>query len=320
MVALPRRFRRWLLELADPSVRLRVLTRVLDRPDDDPEVAAARREIGREGWAARVLAEQLPGGTWAVQPATERNLYLPKYLATNWRLIVLSELGVGGSHPRVRRALRSFLSVYAHPKVAALGGKGSETCFTGNAVRLLATFGLADDPRTRRAIDWLVRAQKPDGGWHCFPSKVGTLDGWEPLAAFAALPPGARSAAVDRAVGQGAEFYLDRGLLREGRSRYAPWYRLHYPNHYYYDLLVGLTMLVRLGYADDRRLRPALDLLERKRRPDGTWAVDAHHPDVEGPDYVPRTPVYPFVLEYPGVASAWITAGALEVLHACGRA
>ena len=128
-----------------------------------------------------------------------------------------------------------------------------------------------------------------------------------------------RTAATDRAAARGAEFYLERGLLREGRTPYAPWWRLHYPNHYYYDLLVGLNLLVRLGHAEDRRLRPAVDRLVSMRRPDGSWNVDAVHPDVEGDDYVPRTPVYPFVLELPGRPSRWITASALEVLRACGR-
>ncbi|HYA11314.1 MAG TPA: hypothetical protein VEH10_06585 [Thermoplasmata archaeon] len=327
MPKLPGKLGRWLLRGSDPSVRYRVLRTVLGRPASDPALVDAARAIGREGWAAGILAEQLPGGQWATSRATPDSLYHPKYTATNWRLLVLSELGVRGTDPRVRRAVDLFLRVYASRKEDALGGPASEACFTGNAVRLLVAFGRGDDRRTRRAIDWIVRSQKPDGGWHCFPSKVGTLDAWEPLAALAALPRPSRSAAADRAAAQGAEFFLDRALLHEGRGSYAPWLRLHYPTHYYYDLLVGLTMLVRLGYADDRRLRPALARLEARRRPDGSWALDALHPDVEGPDllrytaaYVDHRPFYPFALEMPGLPSRWITAGALEVLRACGRA
>jgi hypothetical protein len=312
--------RRWLLRESDPSVRYRVLTSLLGRSADDPSVVAARRSIGREGWAAKILAEQLPPGHWVTPKTDARSLYVPKYIATNWRLIVLAELGVSGRDPRVRRAVELFLKAYAGPTEDALGGRSGEACFTGNAARMLLALGWGDDPRTRRAIAWILRRQKPDGGWHCFPSRVGTLDAWEPLAALAAIPPASRSAAVDRAVERGAEFYLDRGLLREGRGTYRPWLRLHYPTHYYYDLLVGLSMLARLGYGSDRRLRPALDRLEAMRNADGSWNLDLHHPDVEGSDYVPRTPVYPFALEYSGQPSRWITTVALETLRACGRA
>ncbi len=317
---------RWLLQDSDPSVRYRVLTRLLGRDERDPEVARARREIGRTGWVADLLANQLPGGQWVVPRISGDSLYRPKYIATNWVLIVLAELGASARDPRVRRALDLFLRVYSG-RGSSLGGSGSEACFTGNAVRLLAEFGRLDDARTRRAVDWIVRTQKPDGGWHCFPSRHGTLDAWEPLAGLAAIPPASRSAAVDRAVERGAEFFLERGLLREGRGSYAPWLRLHYPNHYYYDVLVGLSMLVRLGYADDRRLRPAVQRLERRRLPDGSWPQDALHPDVDEAErriylssYVGRHPFYPLALEIPGEPSRWITVSALEVLDACGRA
>ena len=81
-------------------------------------------------------------------------------------------------------------------------------------------------------------------------------------------------AAIDR----GCEFYLERGLLRQG-GRYDPWYRLHSPYHYYYDILVGLEFMTTQGRGDDPRLAPALELLRKKRRPDGRWLMDAVHPD-----------------------------------------
>lgn len=317
-MALPRGLRNWLLaEDADPSVRYRVLHELLEHPADDPEVVAARKRIGRRGWAARILREQHPQGQWATPGTTGRELYRPKYVATNWRLLVLSDLAVGGKNPRIAKAVRLFLRRFSGPS-EGLGGRGSEVCFTGNAVRMLARFGYLDDPRTRRSIDWLVRHQKEDGGWHCFPSRTGTLDCWEALAAFAALPPGARSPSIHRAIERGAEFYLERGLLREGRRPYAPWLRLHYPVHYYYDLLVGLDVLTALGYGDDSRMRPALSRLERMRNRDGSWNLDAHHPDSEDPNYRVRGPFYPFGLEVPGRPSRWITTTALLVRKRAG--
>ncbi len=318
-MALARGIQNWLLDPdADPSVRYRVLTELLDKPEDDPEVVRERKEIGRNGWAAQLLRHQHPEGQWVTPGASAFELYRPKYIATNWRLLVLADLGVPGKNPRIAKAVKLFLGRFSGPS-GGLGYRGSEVCFTGNAVRMLVRFGRLEDSRLRPAIDWLVRHQKSDGGWHCFPSRSGTLDAWEAMAAFAALPPAARTAPVRRAIERGAEFYLDRGLLREGRIPYAPWMRSHYPVHYYYDLLVGLDVLTALGYGDDHRIRSVLDRLEAKRNRDGTWNLDALHPDSEDPEYRTRGPFYPLGLEVPGRPSRWITTTALTVLRRAGR-
>ncbi len=131
--------------------------------------------------------------------------------------------------------------------------------------------------------------------------------------------PGVPQPGVVRSIERGAKFYLDRLLFREGQNPYAPWFRLHYPVHYYYDILVGLDVLTSLGYGDDPRMRPALDRLEKMRNRDGTWNLDAHHPDSEDPNYQFRGPFYPLGLEVSGRPSRWITTSALTVLMRAGR-
>ncbi len=84
------------------------------------------------------------------------------------------------------------------------------------------------------------------------------------------------------AVERGAEFFLERHLNRQG-ARYAPWYRFHYPVHYYCDLLVGLDFMTALGYSGDRRLGYATSLMRKKRRADGRWNLDAINPEPESP-------------------------------------
>ncbi len=104
--------------------------------------------------------------------------------------------------------------------------------------------------------------------------------------------------------------------MNEGPSPYPPWFRIHYPNHYYYDVLVGLRMLTRLGYANDRRMSAAFRWLLRKRRADGRWPLEAVHPDLD-PDrggYEMRGPVYSTWLERAGAPSRWATVEALSVL------
>jgi hypothetical protein len=129
------------------------------------------------------------------------------------------------------------------------------------------------------------------------------------MSAFAAYPKQKWTQSIKRAVERGAEFYLNRELHKQGQH-YEPWYRFHFPEHYYYDLLVGLDFLTALGYGSDKRLSYAVNLLKQKRRPDGKWNLDAVHPD--GPHYT--RPPTPFSLEQVGEPSKMITLKALSVL------
>ncbi len=217
--------------------------------------------------------------------------------------------------PRIRRAAKLILKRWSG-RGGPLSGQDSEICVTGNAVRTLIRFGYLDHPSVQRSLRWIVRTQKPDGGWHCFPSRTGTLDGWEGLAAMAEIPEAERDPTVRRSIERGAEFYLQRRLMREGQLRYGPWLRIHYPNHYYYDVLVGLRLLTRLGYGGDPRIEPALDWLRGKQGADGTWSLDADHPDLDPRQggYVVHGPVFPLRLEPPNAPSRWATVEALSVL------
>lgn len=307
----------WLLQDEQPAVKYHTLIDLLDKAPSDPEVRETYKMIPRRGWAASILKQQDPKGTWGSgfsAPTWESGFYGPKYIATNWQLLVLSDLGLTHNTPAIKKACELYLSEVSGPE-GCLGGSGSETCITGNLARMMIRFGYKDDPRISSALTWLVEAQKEDGGWHCFPSNNGTLDCWEALAAFNALPRAKWTRSIKRSVERGAEFYLERELSREGGERYEPWFRFHYPWHYYYDLLVGLDVLSALGCAGDRRMWSAIEVLKGKRRPDGTWATDTSHPDIgAGADYSLRKPAKPLILEEPGEPSKLVTLLALRVL------
>ena len=122
----------------------------------------------------------------------------------------------------------------------------------------------------------------------------------------------------------GAEFFLERGLHKQG-ARWEPWYRFHYPVHYYYDVLVGLDFITALGYSGDKRSAYAISLLKEKKRSDGRWNVDANRPE-DSPALAafrkknPRSKdLTPIVLEKPGQASKMITLKALKILSRFGE-
>jgi hypothetical protein len=308
----------WLLEENQPSVRYYTLTDLLDRKDDDPAVRAARARIPVAGWASDILDRQGPNGFWERrEPRTVKEylyfLWFPEFSATIWSAIVLADLGLTSADPRIQKTADRIFE-YKLGLSSMINLYHEEMCAVGNAARTLTRFGYGDDARVRRLYDWILDDQRPDGGWNCSQGTPGTLERWEPLSALAALPKSKRSNRMEQAIERGAEFFLERELFREGR-RYPPWFRFHYPNHYFYDVLVGADLLTKLGYSGDRRLRPALKIVRGKRRRDGAWNVDRANPDAPASLlglHVKK--VRPLQLERPGRPSKWITLTALRVL------
>ncbi len=309
----------WLLEEDQPSVRYHTLVDLLGRREDDPDMRETHSRILRVGWAHDLLRTQKPKGYWeAHEPRTVREwvsfLRFPTFGSSIWKGIVLSDLGLTAADLRVRR-LADLIFEYKLHLSSEVNLFTEEVCIVGNVAGMLTQFGYGDDRRVRKLYAWMIEDQREDGGWNCAAGKPGTLDCWEALAAFATIRKANRAAAMERAISRGAEFYLERKLFEEGQ-RYAPWFRFHYPTHYYYDVLVGLDVLTRLGYAGDRRLEPALQILREKRRSDGTWVLDRVHPDEEpgsGRGAAVRK-VRPLALERAGEPSKWITLTALRVL------
>lgn len=311
---------RWLLQEEQPAVRYLTLRNLLGRSEDDGEVEAARQAIPVGGWVSEILAKQTPDGTWGERA----NLYTPKYLSTNWMLLVLSDLGVQRDNPNISKACDRWIRAFSKEDggFGADGAGRSHLCIVGNTARALVKFGYAGHPKVRSAFEWMVRNAAERGGWSCFGSGRN-LDSWEPMSAFAVYPREKWTKSMKNVVEKGAEFYLERELHRQG-EHYEPWYRTHYPIHYYYDMLVGLEFMTALGYGNDRRLGHAVEWLKRKRRPDGKWNLDAAHPDVEGgmAEWYrghPKQKPTPFTLERVGEPSKMITLRASQVLDRLGE-
>ncbi len=307
----------WLLEPDQPAVRYLALTQLQGRKETDEEVRKAREWIPATGWAAQILAEQSPGGWWV----SGEKLYTPKYLSTNWMLLTLSDLGLTKSDERISRACRLWIERFSKPDggFGLDGGTRGHLCITGNTARALVKFGYAGHPKVRSAFEWMVKSAAPLGGWSCFGSGRN-LDSWEPLSAFAVYPKEKWTRGMKQVVEKGAEFFLEKEMHVQG-GHYEPWYRFHYPAHYYYDLLVGLDFMTQLGYGGDRRLGHAVRAMKKKRRPDGKWNLDAVHPDVGNyggiaqwfKDHPKQAPTS-FALERVGDPSKMITLRCLQVL------
>jgi hypothetical protein len=114
-----------------------------------------------------------------------------------------------------------------------------------------------------------------------------------------------------------AELFLRHRIVfshRTGEIGDPAWLRLRYPAYWHYGVLQALLKLVPLGLLTDPRAADALDLVERKRRPDGTWAPEGTYWR-RG-----RTGTGNEVVDWGSSGpNAMLTLSALRVLRAAGR-
>ena len=98
----------WLLEAENPSVRYFTLTELLDKPENDSEVAAAKAGIMSSAPVAKILSKQEPGGYWG----KPEDFYMrgAKYKGTVWNLLILAQLGADGKDERIGRACDFILN------------------------------------------------------------------------------------------------------------------------------------------------------------------------------------------------------------------
>jgi hypothetical protein len=194
-----------LLDPADPALRARVLTDLLDRPEHDPEVAAARARIPEQPWVKATLAAHHGDGTWG------RGFYT-KYDGTSWVLLHLGEVGAPMDLAPIRAGVRHLIET-ARP-IASFGGMHARpfrdlhdgvywtfpaACLNAHMALVLIRAGLPDHPVTRAALNVCRHRFEPGEGFGCavmidslLPACVMTAP--KVLKALLALPPDARTA------------------------------------------------------------------------------------------------------------------------------
>jgi hypothetical protein len=256
-----------LLASAEPAVRVLAQTEVLGEPPTRKDRAALA-----DSPLVRTLSHD--GG---FHPYA-------KWQGAQWRLIALVDLGVPARHEGARRAADQaldWLDTPAHRKHRVIGGLVRRCAsMEGNGLWAATRLGLVQDARVRRLVDTLVESQWPDGGWNCDRKLEATHSSFhESFAPVVGLAAYAHATGDDRAgaaAARGAEFFLRHHVYCSERTG-RPWPKLEvlrYPPYWHYDALAGLTMLRRSVGLGDRRASRALDLIEAKRRPDGTWRTD----------------------------------------------
>jgi hypothetical protein len=324
----------WLLEPQDPGVRYLALRDLLGRSADDPELLAARQVAYSRGPITAILEKMQPDGYWA-KPGPGYN---PKYYSTDWSLITLAQLGALASMDiRIERACGYLLNtaLTSQGQFSTNGApSGTIDCLQGNLCAALLALG-CDDPRLDLAFEWMARSVTGEGlapagerdaplryySAKCGPQFACGYNGGLPCAwgaakvmlAFSRWPAARRTPLMERAIRHGIDFLFSRDPARADyptRNSSKPsvnWRKFGFPVFYITDILQLLEALVVLGYADDPRLAPALELVRQKQDEQGRWALEY--------DYAGKTWVDFGIKKQP---NKWVTLRAMKVLKDTG--
>jgi hypothetical protein len=297
----------WLLE-ADPAISWQAMR---DLTDASPAAIAAKRaRIPHEGVGAEILACQGADGPWHL--AGE-----PDWLPTLFTFLLLRATGADPADPAVAAAVTRLEAGYQwdeefrdKPYKSFFEGE-VEPCINGGVLALGGYFGRPTESLLRR----LLSEQLDDGGWNCDAPKSSRSSYHTTICVLEGLLQYERAAGstpeIAAARGRGEEYLLERGLFRRrstGEVVNPAFLEFAYPPRYHYDILRALDYLRDAGVPPDARIRDAVQVVERRRQPDGRWLLDCAHDEALA---------LPFS-ETVGEPSRWNTLRALRVLRWAG--
>lgn len=315
------------MERENPAVRLGALKDLCGLGEDDPEVGEARREMMAGQQVTKILSKQQEGGYWG----NPEDFYVrSKYKGTVWNVILLAEMGADGNDARIRKACEFLLEWSQDAQSGGFAFYDSKRdarreqigpCLTGNLVWSMLRFGMVDDARVWKGVEWIAAYQRADDGtkppkewpyakyeacWGAHTCMMGVVKG---LKALAEVPVEKRTPQIDAKIAELAEFLLQHHLFKRSRDpgmvAKEAWTRFGFPRFWMTDALEMLGILVKLGYRD-ARMQDAIDLVRSKQDENGRWK--------QNEDYYNGRMLMRF--EKAGEASKWVTGEALRVLKA----
>lgn len=306
----PQRIVDWLLD-SDPALRWQVERDLVGA--DRAVWTRTRARVSREGFGAKLLAQQDADGQWAggaFFPAAFAGDRPQPWTATTWCLNDLREWGVGaevlpGTAEKLGKVSWEYDDLpYWQGEVDA--------CI--NSWTLSNGLWLGAD--VDGIVEWFLKHQLADGGWNCewingahvgsFHSTLNSLLG---LLDYQLHFGDAGRVAAART--QGEEYLLSRSLFRRlstGQPYSDLALSLAHPRRAYYNILAAADYFRRAAIADSRppdpRMKDAIEIIRSQRHVDGAW-LQGHRLDGD---------VW-FHIDAPaGEASKWVTFQSMRVL------
>lgn len=294
----------WLLE-GDVSIQFQTNRDLLDQGKPD-----LQRRIAEEGWGGAYLKARREDGHWGM------GYYRPKWTSTHYTLLDLRNLQIQPDHPLIQESVRNILSLEKmyDGGIHMLGEiRKSDVCINGMVLNFTSYFQ-APASLLESIVDFLISVVMPDGGFNCQSNRSGavhsslhtTLSVIEGITEYEQNGYTYRLEELLQTKKSSIEFILTHQLYisdRTGKVIKPSFLSLPYPPRWKYDILKCLDAFQEAGIPFDKRMMPALQKLIKKRKLDGKWNLNAHHPGARH-----------FEMEKPGTRSRWNTLRALRAL------
>lgn len=294
----------WLLE-GDPTIQYQCHKELLGKT-----IPALQNRMKQEGWAAELLSNRNPDGSWGP------SFYQPKWTSSHYTLLDLRNMCISPDNKEVLASIEKIALEYKAVDGGINPGKTiseSDTCINGMFLNYASYFGLSQKILTS-VVDFIISQQLPDGGFNCQYNRSGaihsslhtTLSIAEGIREYLLNDYDYRRKELEKQEGDCREFILIHQLFlsdRTGAIIKKDFLRFAYPGRWKYDILCALDYFQYAQCAYDPRLQAALDVLIKKRNKAGTWNLQAHHPGKRH-----------FDMEKVGHASRWNTLRSLRIL------
>ncbi|MBN2548547.1 MAG: hypothetical protein JXB15_05300 [Anaerolineales bacterium] len=316
----------WLLDSSEPWTRCRTLVDLLELPESDPAVGAARQELLEH---PQVLALITAAASWEERPLKRHNdASHPLYA-----LSTLADFGLKASDPGMSGIIEKVLA-HQSPQGAfqspvfipkAFGGPDKEiwtwvACDAPTLLYALLQMGLADDPHLQQAADHLA-GLAVENGYHCAAAPElgrfhgpGRRDDPCPIAnlyalkALSLIPAQLEGVAARRA----AEMLLAHWEQRRERKYYlfgagTDYHKLKYP-FVWYDILHVVEALSRFPFVQaDPRFVSMLSAITAQADAQGRYTPGSMYQSWKGWGFADKK-----------APSPWLTLLVLRILKRSG--
>ena len=330
-----------LLKSDEPSIRYKIRVNVLGEDPDSRSIKLLRQQIKK---SPRV--ECLLKGMDKYGKITDPPSIYKKWCGAHWILLHLAELGYPSGDKTLLairdqvyevwlapRYLNTFIvdkpnpnKIYHKEGVPIISGK-ARRCASQQGLALWSTLKLGiNDERTPNLAKLLLDWQWHDGGWNCDKRPEATNSSfYETIIPFRALwlySNFFKDETCLKAAKKASEIFLKRSLFRrysDGKVIKDEFLRLHYPTYFEYDILAILKVLAECGMTNDKRVNEALDILESKRLPDGSFPVEDSYYRISKTRNQIRVEPISWGNRKKNQMNEWVTADTLFVLKGFGR-
>jgi hypothetical protein len=269
-----------------------------------------RNRIASEGWGAQFLSKRKPDGHWGLK------FYQPKWTSTHYTLLDLRNLCISPEHKNIKETIQQIVGSEKGPDGGINPSPNilqSDVCINGMFLNY-ASYFKTPEHHLRSIVDFILDQHMPDGGFNCRSNRSGavhsslhtSLSVLEGFTEYGYNGYSYRLGDIQRAANAAKEFILMHQLYRSdktGKTIDEKFLRLSYPRRWRYDILSALDYFQYTKAPWDERMRPAMEVLLRKRNKKGIWNLQAKHPGQVH-----------FEMERAGRPSRWNTLRVLRVL------